>query len=86
MKKNNKKKELSAPQPQDREVVHDTDSAADYVGLSPATLPTLRNRGGGPVFVKMGSRVGYLQSDLDAYLRARRVRSTAGRPIDLELD
>ena len=86
MKKNNKTEVLSAPHLQDGEVVYDTLGAAHYLGSRPATLATLRTRGGGPVFVKMGRRVVYLQSDLDAYLRARRTRNTTGRPIHMERD
>ena len=49
-----------------------TPLAADYLGLSPATLETLRSRGGGPPFVKLGRRVVYRREDLDAWLAASR--------------
>ena len=54
-----------------------TPLAADYVGLSPATLETMRVRGGGPVFVKLGRRVVYRREDLDEWLNRSRQRSTS---------
>jgi hypothetical protein len=56
---------------------YSTPLAADYVGLSPATLETLRIRGGGPAFSKLGRRVVYSREDLDAWLAARRRQSTS---------
>lgn len=47
-----------------------TDDAARYVALAPATLTTLRCRGGGPRFIKLRSRVVYRVADLDAWLDA----------------
>jgi predicted DNA-binding transcriptional regulator AlpA len=52
-------------------------AAADYVGLSASTLNKLRVFGGGPVFLKLGRRVAYDVGDLDAWLAARRRRSTS---------
>ena len=54
-----------------------TPAAAEYVGLSPATLETMRTRGGGPVFVKLGSRVVYRREDLDSWVKERRRKSTS---------
>ncbi len=54
-----------------------TPIAAQYLGLSPATLETLRSRGGGPTFVKLGRRVVYRKEDLDMWLDARRQKSTS---------
>jgi predicted DNA-binding transcriptional regulator AlpA len=54
-----------------------TIAAAEYLGLSPATLETLRTRGGGPPFVKLGRRVVYRREDLDAWLARRLRRSTS---------
>lgn len=52
--------------------------AADYLGLSYRTLPGLRRRGDGPVFVKLGGRrIGYLKTDLDAWVASRRRVSTS---------
>lgn len=55
----------------------DTWFASEVTGLSPATLETLRSRGGGPAFAKLGRRVSYRLSDLRAWLEARTVRSTS---------
>ena len=46
------------------------EEAADYIGVSPATLRSWRCRERGPRFIKVGRRVGYLRKDLDAYLSA----------------
>jgi len=45
--------------------------------LSPATLETLRIRGGGPTFSKLGRRVVYQREDLDGWLAERKRRSTS---------
>lgn len=57
-----------------------TEGAAAYLGdlFSPATLATMRCRGGGPPFRKVGRRVFYLTTELDEYLMKHPpVRSTA---------
>lgn len=54
-----------------------TAMAAEYVGLSPATLETMRVRGGGPVFVKLGARVVYQREDLNRWLEERKRKSTS---------
>ena len=54
-----------------------TEQAAEYLGLSPKTLETLRTRGGGPPFLKLGRRVVYRKTDLDNWLAARVRRSTS---------
>jgi hypothetical protein len=51
--------------------------AARIVGLSPATLSTLRCRGGGPPFLRLGRAIRYRVSDLRAWRDARLVTSTA---------
>jgi hypothetical protein len=51
--------------------------AARVVGESVATLRSKRTRGGGPIFVKKGSGVGYIRRDLFDYLAARRRTSTS---------
>jgi len=58
-------------------VVFTTDQAAAYLGLSPTTLETLRTRGGGPPFVKLGRRVVYRSEDLATWLAHRVRRSTS---------
>lgn len=60
------------------------EKAAEYLGgISPETLATWASRGGGPRFIKIGSRVFYLQSDLDAFIEARRVSFSAQLPPEL---
>lgn len=54
-----------------------TPAAAEYLGLSPATLETKRSRGGGPVFSKLGRRVVYRREDLDSWVAERQRRSTS---------
>ena len=53
------------------------EAAAAYTGISASTLNKLRVFGGGPVFLKLGRRVAYDVADLDAWLTARRRRSTS---------
>jgi hypothetical protein len=51
--------------------------AAAYLGLDAKTLANYRCKGVGPRFVKLGWRIFYFQSDLDAWVLERRVQSTA---------
>ena len=54
------------------------EQAAAYLGLSPSTLAKLRMSGDGPPYAKAGPRiVVYDIADLDAWLAARRRRSTS---------
>lgn len=53
-------------------------AAALYVGLSIKTLAKKRCNGTGPKFIKCG-RIFYYKDDLDEWLRAGRVTSTAER-------
>lgn len=53
-----------------------TKGAAAYLGLTIRTLENKRSNGTGPKFTKRG-RVFYYQQDLDDWLRAKRVSSTA---------
>jgi predicted DNA-binding transcriptional regulator AlpA len=52
--------------------------AALYCGISKSTLDKLRCFGGGPVYLKLGKTVVYDIGDLDAWLSARRRKSTWG--------
>ncbi len=54
-----------------------TPLAAQYLSISPASLETMRSRGGGPAFSKLGRRVVYAREDLDAWLAERRRKSTS---------
>jgi predicted DNA-binding transcriptional regulator AlpA len=49
--------------------VFTTPQAADFVKLSVPTLNKLRTYGGGPPFIKLGTRrIAYLKSDLEEWL------------------
>jgi len=50
----------------------DTGQCALLTGLSPATLETMRSRGGGPPFVRYGRKaVRYRPADVDAWMAER---------------
>ena len=50
-----------------------TPAAGEHVGLSASMLEKLRMRGGGPRFIRLGSRaIGYDIRDLDAWLDGQR--------------
>lgn len=56
---------------------YDTDEAASYVGVEPHTLETWRsNKRYHIPYLKVGRKVLYLKSDLDAWLASRRVVAT----------
>ena len=50
---------------------------AEQLGLSVATLRAWRHRGRGPRFVRFGRAVRYLPEDIDAFVRANAVDTTA---------
>lgn len=54
----------------------DSLNTARYIGCSEKTLANMRSQGIGPAFVKRG-RVFYYKDDVDAWLRAGRVISSA---------
>ncbi len=49
---------------------------ADALKISTKTLESMRQKGTGPVFRKVGSRVLYALCDVQAYLDERSFRST----------
>lgn len=52
--------------------------AAAYIGLAPATLAKIRCiSNDGPPFIRLGRKIMYRQSDLDAWLDARKATSTS---------
>ena len=57
-----------------------TEEAAIYLGLSHQTLANWRVHGLGPAYSRLGGagrpRIVYLVEDLDAFLRANRVKTT----------
>ena len=56
------------------------EEAAEYTGLSKSYLDKLRVRGGGCPHSKIGTRILYGQSDIDAWIRSRR-RATTAEPV-----
>jgi predicted DNA-binding transcriptional regulator AlpA len=46
--------------------------AAKHLGVAQVTLNKWRQRGKGPIVLKMGGQIRYLKSDLDAWLLACR--------------
>ncbi|MEA2861918.1 MAG: hypothetical protein QOC72_3957 [Methylobacteriaceae bacterium] len=63
----------------------DTSRAASYVGVSKSLLEKLRVAGDGPLYAQRTPRgkVLYAKSDLNAFLRENRVRSTSQRRPNL---
>ena len=57
--------------------IQTTPEAADYLRLKAQTLEKWRLTGRGPKFAKMGTRVVYRRSDLDAWLAGQLRRSTS---------
>ncbi|MFC3711206.1 helix-turn-helix transcriptional regulator [Sphingoaurantiacus capsulatus] len=55
----------------------DTASASRMCGIAESTLEKWRVAGMGPPFLKLGKLVRYSRQDLEAWLNARRVRSTS---------
>lgn len=55
----------------------DAAAAAAYLCIAKSTLAKLRLSGDGPIFIKIGRRVLYRLSDLDAYLDTCRRTSTS---------
>ena len=51
--------------------------AARYTGFSKSSLDKLRVYGGGPTYAKLGARVVYDRSDLDAWIAERKRASTS---------
>ena len=58
-----------------------TPAAADYLGYSESTLEKKRLTGEGPPFIRLGRAIVYDTRDLDAWLAARRARSTSDSPV-----
>ncbi|MCD0280470.1 helix-turn-helix domain-containing protein [Xanthomonas melonis] len=53
--------------------------AARYMGMSKSTMDKMRHEGRGPRYLKIGGRIFYRVSDLDAYLEAAVVETTDSR-------
>lgn len=70
---------------QNSNAVLPTTAAAHFLGLRPQTLRKWRLLGTGPIFTRLGdgsrARVGYLLSDLQDWINARRFRSTSEETV-----
>ncbi len=44
--------------------------AGEFLGIHPRTLNNWRSQRRGPIYIKMGGRVVYRRSDLEAYMAA----------------
>jgi predicted DNA-binding transcriptional regulator AlpA len=53
------------------------DKAGEYVGFTSNWLAKLRVYGGGPKYIRLGRRIRYAPSDLDAWIAAGRSVSTS---------
>lgn len=63
-----------------------TKDAAAYIGLAQQTLAKMRWSGDSPPYFKVGRQVVYDRTDLDAWLSARRRRSTTDSGAETERD
>lgn len=54
------------------------DEAAEYLGLTPATLLGKRSKNEGPVSAKLAGRVVYAKADIDAYVVSELARTRRG--------
>jgi excisionase family DNA binding protein len=57
--------------------VLDAVTAARYMGISPSTLAKMRLSGDSPSFLKLGRRVLYRRTDIDAWLESRVAHNTS---------
>ena len=57
------------------------EEAAEYMRISPRTLEKLRTKRQGPAYHKIGRRVVYVLSDLQAYLALHRCDTTDSASI-----
>ena len=58
-----------------------TEQTSEYTSLSVQTLAKLRVYGGGPLYLKLGSKVVYRRGDIDDWL-ATKVRRSTSQDID----
>ena len=56
-----------------------SEQAAEYLGISAATLKNWRKRGDGPPFIKVNARViRYLRCDLDVWMDTKPKQTISG--------
>jgi hypothetical protein len=58
-----------------KHAVSEQEAASQFLGVSAATLRAWRSQGRGPRFARLGRRVVYLITDLEAFLAANRVET-----------
>jgi hypothetical protein len=58
-------------------ILLDPRTTAAHLGVKPGTLAKWRVAGGGPPFLKIGSRIRYSRADLERWLDEHRRRSTS---------
>lgn len=62
---------------------YSTDQASEFLGISPATLETMRVRGGGPQFYRLGRRaIRYTLEDLKEWAKPQRTTAERRMPLD----
>jgi len=76
-------KSRSKPSPTNLNSGLNSDEAAAYLGVSSSYVNKLRCVGGGPRYAKIGRRVTYRVSDLDAWREKYLVMSTSQRRIEI---
>ena len=54
------------------------DEAAEYLGMTPATLLYKRHRNEGPESHKLAGRVVYVKAEIDDFIRAELTRTARG--------
>jgi predicted DNA-binding transcriptional regulator AlpA len=52
--------------------------AAEFLGMSPDTLPRWRWAGIGPAYLKVGRSIKYRRADLEAFLEKSKVEPSNG--------
>ena len=65
-------------------VLLDNEGAAEFLGVSPTTLPRWRWSGIGPAYLKIGRSIRYRRVDLEAWLAGRAVSTkdqTVGQAV-----
>lgn len=58
-----------------------TQEAAAFLNLSAGTLEVWRSQGRGPKYAKLGKRVVYDVTDLEAFVSGRKVYTTDAMPL-----
>jgi hypothetical protein len=70
---------VAGPPPSEPKRTVDTDGAAEITGFARQSLESMRVRGNGPAYLKLGRRVMYRVTDLHAWMDAQCRTSTSDR-------